>query len=164
MGRAGLGALFGADVVAGLQCLRLLRVLPERVASHFNAAGVANGWMSRDGFVGFDAGVVALLSAVFLTLGFVTSRRPVSLINLPNKDHWLAPERKAETLGWLSGLGYWMGAQAVLFIVAVMHVVADVNLGASGEAGRWLPLMVVAFVAATLIEVVWLVLRFRRLE
>lgn len=68
--------------------------LPATIASHFDAAGRPNGWMSREAFVGVYVGVVFLLTVVFSTIRFV----PPSLWNLPNKAYWLAPERRAATV------------------------------------------------------------------
>ncbi len=161
MGRLGLGALVFADLVAVLQGLRMLRVLPERVASHFNAAGLANGWMPRETFVYFNLGIVGLMSALFLGLGWAISRLPVSLINLPNKDHWLGPEQRDETLAWLASWGHWMGAQTVFLLVALMAVTVRINLGEPELAGRWFPALLGVFLAAALGQLVRLVLRFR---
>jgi uncharacterized membrane protein len=68
--------------------------LPHVIASHFDVTGRANGWMSREAFVGVYVAVVALLTVVFSAVRIV----PPSLWNLPNKAYWLAPERRAATV------------------------------------------------------------------
>jgi len=55
-------------------------------------------------------------------------RVPVSLINLPNKDYWLAPERKQESLRSLERDLEWMGVLTVGFLTLVMHFAIRANL------------------------------------
>src|SRR5688500_1481613 len=66
--------------------------LPERMASHFDASGVADGWMTRDAYVWFMVGVVTFVSltmnAAFGSVRFL----PNAVINIPRRDYWLAPE------------------------------------------------------------------------
>ena len=48
--------------------------LPVHVATHFNAAGQANGWMSREEALHFGVGCVALLLVIFTALLVYNSR------------------------------------------------------------------------------------------
>src|SRR5579863_7861641 len=73
-------------------------LLPERMASHFASDGTPNGWQPKEVFLllmGMVAGVTAVIG--FLAPGLIASR-PASQINLPNKEYWLAPERRASTM------------------------------------------------------------------
>src|SRR5271169_3776672 len=51
--------------------------LPVHVATHFNAAGQANGWMSRDQAVNFGVGFTAFLLVVFTVLLLFMTRTRV---------------------------------------------------------------------------------------
>jgi uncharacterized protein DUF1648 len=51
--------------------------LPAHVATHFNAAGQANGWMSRDQAIKFGVGFMAFLLAIFTPLLLYVARRGV---------------------------------------------------------------------------------------
>ncbi|MFY9906721.1 MAG: DUF1648 domain-containing protein [Terriglobales bacterium] len=51
--------------------------LPVRVATHFNAAGQANGWMSRGEAVNFGVGFVAFLLVIFTALLLYNARSRV---------------------------------------------------------------------------------------
>jgi len=51
--------------------------LPSPMATHFNAAEVANGWMSRDVALGFGLGIMAFLVVVFTPILWLVSRRGV---------------------------------------------------------------------------------------
>src|SRR5256885_8999011 len=102
--------------------------LPAIVAQHFDAAGRPNGWASRDGFFIFSWMILLGISAIFMLTPRMLRRVPVSLINLPNKDYWLAPERKQESLRFLERDLEWMGVLTVGFITLVMHFAIRANL------------------------------------
>mgnify|MGYP000982640530 CR=1 FL=1 len=88
--------------------------LPQCVASHFNAAGEANGWMSRSAYVIFTS-VFGLCLPLFIIGVFFTIRfMPVSIISLPNRDYWLAPERRVETNAYFMRQALWL-ACIILF-------------------------------------------------
>lgn len=101
--------------------------LPDNVASHFNGAGMPNGFMSQKGYlifmlvfaVGIPALVVGGLSATF--------HSEKSNINIPNKDYWLAPERKRETIEFLSGHMAWLGSLLALFLAYVHWLLIEAN-------------------------------------
>jgi serine/threonine-protein kinase len=73
-------------------------VLPERVASHWDGAGNPNGYMSRDGFVSFYLWLMVGLSTLFGGIGALIRVTPDDAVNLPNKEYWLAPERREATI------------------------------------------------------------------
>lgn len=85
-------------VLAFLQYAYFAPLLPERVASHFDAAGQADGWSSKTAFFVFNLAFVAGMALLFLGLTAWQGRIPSAWINLPHKDYWLAPERRAATL------------------------------------------------------------------
>lgn len=72
--------------------------LPERIASHFGASGEPDGWMSKNAFYAFEIGLFAFISGLFFCISYFIPRMPRALVNLPNKDYWLAPERRDETV------------------------------------------------------------------
>ena len=75
--------------------------LPPVVASHFGGAGYANSFTSRGAYVRFMLALVIgfplLLHAV---IGFAFRNRDAR-INLPNREYWLAPERREQTVSIL---------------------------------------------------------------
>ncbi len=109
--------------------------LPVSVASHFDASGRANGWMSRDGFVLMYAGVVALIGVLFAAIALLLRRIPDALINLPHKDHWLDPARREQTLAWLGRWMLWLGVATIAFLIWVMQLTFEANLGGGGGNG-----------------------------
>jgi hypothetical protein len=69
----------------GVMAVRYWQVwdrLPMRVASHFDAAGRANGWMTREASLYFDVIFLAFLAGVFSVVLFVVQRK-YGLGNVP---------------------------------------------------------------------------------
>jgi hypothetical protein len=72
--------------------------LPDVVASHFNSAGMATGFVPRRIYI-VAAMLMLLLPAVLLVqVPHRTLRKPNARINLPNSRYWLAPERREQTV------------------------------------------------------------------
>jgi hypothetical protein len=75
--------------------------LPNMVASHFGPSGTANGFMARASYVHF---MLVLIVALPVSLGLLPGLLlglPGIRINLPNRDYWLAPSRRAATIAAL---------------------------------------------------------------
>ena len=114
--------------------------LPERVVSHFNAAGQPNDWASRTSHVwtmgGLGLGLPAFMLGVFYGVRFI----PPSKINLPRRDHWLAPGRREETFSLVFRAGVWMACLEVLFVLGLhlLLVAANASSPPHLSLGVWL--------------------------
>lgn len=101
--------------------------MPERVASHFNAVGAPNSWTSKNSFVFFTA-VIGLFAAGFsVFVMFLIENLPVSLLNLPNKNYWLAEERRAESLSRIRTFFEWFSVGMLVLINAVFYFTLKAN-------------------------------------
>jgi len=118
-----------------LQALVYYPRLPGQVASHFNAAGRANGWSSKSAYFALHAVVVLTIAICFAALPAWLERVPARFVNLPNKEYWLAPERRAATMGHIASALTWFGCAVLILILSVNALVIEVNLG----RGRALP-------------------------
>ena len=103
------------------------RSLPPLVASHFNDAGVANGFMPRDFYVRFMLAFVTLLPLALAFLPARTLEKPGVRLNLPHRDYWLAPARRAATLMFLRRQMTRMAGLTVLFICYAHWLVVGAN-------------------------------------
>lgn len=149
-------------MACGIQALVYYPKLPFALASHFDAAGRANGWSSKSGFFQIQALVVALVALLFGGLPAVLSRFPDRLINLPHKDYWLAPERREATLASVAGTLTWFGCAALLLMLGVTQLVIRYNLQRSaGLASGPMWLLIGGFALCALLLPVRL-LRFVR--
>jgi uncharacterized membrane protein len=101
--------------------------LPERVASHFGADGLANGFMTRPVYLAFMLGLgVGVPALVSLAMG-VSVRHFPRFINIPNREYWLAPERRAATAAYLAAHTAWLAAGLAVFALAVHLLVIRAN-------------------------------------
>ena len=103
--------------------------LPETVASHFNAAGQPDGWMSRGVLLGFLAGLSLFYLAAFFGVAAVVRRTPAAVVSLPNKEYWLAPERAAATRRAITGELFKVAATTQALMIVVTQLTAEVGLG-----------------------------------
>ncbi len=102
--------------------------LPELVAVHFDAAGRANGFMTRAGCRDFML-LTTLGAPLLITIATALLPRlvPASLINIPHRDYWLAPERARDSLVFLSEQGLWFGCIFVVFLACVDVLLVKAN-------------------------------------
>lgn len=73
-------------------------VLPDRVPSHFDAGGRVDGWSSRTPMLATWSVIGLVVLAGIPTLTRILTSGDGTRVNLPqeSKDHWFAPERRAE--------------------------------------------------------------------
>jgi len=83
--------------------------LPEPVASHFNAAGMPNGFMSHKDYLGFMLAFAAGVPALIVLSFFLLLRLGSGAINIPRKEYWLSAQNKDHTLQFLQGHASWLG-------------------------------------------------------
>jgi uncharacterized membrane protein len=102
--------------------------LPDVVASHFNARGVANGWQTKSAFFSMFVGVSVLAAVVGFAIPRMISVMPVELVNLPNKRYWLAPEHLAETMEFMKIYFAWFGCAVFLTILLTFDYAIQSNL------------------------------------
>ena len=102
--------------------------LPEVVASHFDAHGVANGWQTKSAFFSVFLGVTVLAAVVGFGVPRIIGVVPAQLINLPNKRYWLAPEHLAETLEFLNTYFAWFGCAVYLIMILTFDYAVQSNL------------------------------------
>jgi hypothetical protein len=102
--------------------------LPPKIASHFDLYGNANGWMNRAECVGIMVAVALLVPALVISSMAGAGRIPISFINLPHRDYWLAPERRQAALAVLRTYSIWFAALNVLFVTGLQRLTVEANL------------------------------------
>jgi uncharacterized membrane protein len=136
--------------------------LPPTVASHFDAAGQPNAFMSRSGYVRFMLCLaVGLPVIVVVILRSVYSR--ATDLKLPNREYWLAPERLDRTRAFLVAHGVWFGS----LMVTLTCFVHWLELGANRQqpphlSSQSFAAVLIAFLIATLAWIAALMFAFRR--
>lgn len=117
---------FVAAIGMGLQAV-YWPYMPERMATHFGPSGQPDGWMSRTSAVVFQAALQIGLPALFVAIAWTLPRFPNSMINLPHREYWLAPERRAATLQHMSRMLLQIALAVAIFIPIIGHLVFDAN-------------------------------------
>lgn len=100
--------------------------LPDRLASHFNAQGLPDGWMGRADYLRFMAIFGFGFPAFIVGISSLFRLFPQG-INLPHRDYWLAPERRADTYAYLHRLGLWYACMCLCFVVGLHFFVVQAN-------------------------------------
>lgn len=102
--------------------------LPEQVPTHFGPDNRADAWGGKQAFAITYAGVLGGLAALFLGLAVLLRRLPDGAVNLPNREYWLAPERRERTMGRVARELLLMGGASLLFVTATFHLSIRVAL------------------------------------
>lgn len=136
--------------------------MPPEVASHFGLRHAANAWMPRGVYLafmlGFGLGIPAIVAAA---IAFLPRVRP-DMVNIPNREYWLGPARRQETIDALSARGAWFGCFVTAFIAGVHYVVLEANRVTPARLPVELFVTLIAiFVAVLAIWIVSFYSRFR---
>lgn len=124
--------------------------LPARMAVRFNAAGVPVGFSSAQSFATVNLVIIAIIVAAFLILPGAMARRRQLRWRLPNREYWLAHERREKTIEYLQRQFLWYGIVTLLLLMAVFQLVVEANrhMPAVLDSTRlvWLLIGYVAFI------------------
>jgi uncharacterized membrane protein len=94
--------------------------LPQRIPTHFNAAGVADGWGSPD-TLWILLGAQALTSAVFLIVPYVGERYPGAIHFGTRRLSDFSPAQRVRMLPMLNDLAAYLCIVMNLFFVVMLH-------------------------------------------
>lgn len=137
--------------------------LPVIAATRFDLGGAPNVFMTRQGYrwlMGFLAGAVPLVVAFLPAL---IGRRWPQLLNIPNREYWLAPERRADTLASVESRTMLLAAVMIAFMCFTHWLVLEANAAVPMQlAGTPLVIGVGAFAIFVIGWIVALRTRFRR--
>ncbi len=153
-------AFAATAAVGAIQCALDYPQLPARVASHFGASGAANGWMTKQAFFAVYAAMIALCALV----GFLAPRKiektSPARINLPNKEYWLAPERRELTFAYFRRSFAWYACALLLMLVLAMGLAIQANFTSPPHMASASALTIVG--AFVLFNLLWVLSLFRR--
>jgi len=102
--------------------------LPGVIASHFDAAGVPAGYMSKPAFFVVYLVAVVLLTIVFVVVPGRLRSLPQGWLGFTDRGHRLAPARRAASLEELRAWLLVLGVAGVALTVIVMEHVFRANL------------------------------------
>jgi uncharacterized membrane protein len=137
--------------------------IPEILGSHFSRGGFVNGWETRTAFFVTELAMIILATVVSFGIPRIIAAVPVSLINLPRKEYWLAPERREDTLAYIRVWSAWFGCGLLAFLLFAMELVFRANLRTPPQFNNaaFVPALL-AFVALDTTLVLRLILHFSK--
>lgn len=101
--------------------------LPPVVASHFGPSGAPNGFMAKSTYTVFMVALVIAVPALIALSGQLVRMLPPQWINLPHREYWLAPPRRAATIDALSAMSLPLAMGLVVFLCLVHELVVKAN-------------------------------------
>ena len=137
--------------------------IPEVLGSHFARGGFVNGWQTKAAFYSTELAMIVLATIVSFGIPRIIAAMPVSLINLPRKEYWLANERREDTLAYIRVWSAWFGCGLLAFLLFVMELAFRANLRTPPQFDNaaFVPALL-AFVAFDTMLVIRLILHFSR--
>lgn len=153
--------ILGLFLVGALRVAQVWEGLPATMASHFGGGGAPNAFMDRQSFFAFYAVINAFVVALLLGVSVLLAKLPPRLINLPAREHWLAPERRDATIERLGRAFDVYALWTAAFSLGVLELVLRANLSGAGLANGAFMAMLVAYMLFTLGWTVWLLLTLR---
>lgn len=135
--------------------------LPERVATHFGAQGDPDGWMDRNSATMLMLVVQLVIPWFIVGIAYATKYMPASLINIPNREYWLAPERRVLSLFFMQRFVTAIACVMSMFMMAVNHLTFRANMAATSLNMQAFVLVMALFLISVGVLVVAMWRRFR---
>ncbi len=151
--------LVNAVIIPIYLLLRVYQDLPDKVVSHYNTNMVADDTMGKLSFtITMIAMTVLLGFGTGFGSGFLIRRYP-SLLNIPNKEYWLADERRETTLASINRHMLQIGIATSLLFACIIQ--ASINSTLHGSDANNTPLWIGTGVIGIYTTAVVLALCFR---
>lgn len=139
-------------------------MLPDRVATHFAAAGQANGWMPRSEHLQAMALFGLGFPSFFVGLCYVIRFLPPCLLNVPHPEYWRAPEHYREACTFLFQESFWLGTLSSLWVTGMHALIVAANRhGVAHLDTGWSFVLMAAFLAGVAVWIFRLWRHFKRL-
>lgn len=140
-------------------------ILPDTVAIHFGFDGIANNWSNKLDFMFIIGGVMLFLTLVFFGLTLLIRKIPDSMINLPNKEYWLSPERRNSTLDAMVLFLNEIGSRTLLLLAVVFELTCRTNASSIQQLDSQTFLIVLGmYLFGVVVPIVYFVKKFTKPE
>ena len=135
-------------------------MLPANVATHFNAMGVPDGWMSRSIHLATISAFGVLFPGFLIGVCWSVRFMPTSLVNIPHREYWLSSEHRGESARFLFRHSLWLGCLSLGFVTGLNVLIVISNLSQPVHLPFvWGILTVGLFIGGV---AVWVILLYRR--
>jgi hypothetical protein len=138
------------------------RTLPDTVASHFAASGVASGFLPRPLYLRLMLALVMVLPPGINVLVSLSLRGTAARINLPHREYWLSPQRRPESVDFVRRQIAHFATVLIVFLCYVHWLVVRANARTPPVLSlSWFAAGMVVFLLSVLIWVTIFLGRFR---
>ncbi len=103
-------------------------LLPQKMATHFDASGKPNGLSDKSTFFLLWVGVLVVVMGILGGITVWLDKMPVALFNLPNKDYWFAKERRDHTFRLIRKYMNLINLSTAIFLLLMLHLTIMANL------------------------------------
>jgi uncharacterized membrane protein len=146
------------------ESIRLWRIAPAQMASHFDIIGNPDHFTTKAQFFAFEIETMLVVIGLGVLTQVFVLITPVEWINIkmPNRDYWLAPEHRDEIMDRMSSF------VAVLFGIVALGVQAGFELAVSANLhqpihfdAQTMFVFIAGFFVITILMLFWLMISFR---
>jgi hypothetical protein len=96
-----------------------------------------------------------------MAVTLLAARLPAAMVNIPNREYWLHPDRHASSMRYVQTFMNWIAVAFALFAMAISHLVFMANRDGNGLDTRWFGALMIVFLVSIFILVATLVSHFR---
>ena len=145
---------FGLVFSIGLAVIVLLQIwilgiqLPPEVPIHFDFNGEPDGFSSRSTHLWTMSSLVVGTTLFFLFFCWLTPKIPDSMVNLPDKEYWLAEERRSETYVRIQLMLIWVGVLTTLLFSTLAFFSWLVGMNYLASISPWIWLVTLIYMVA----------------
>lgn len=131
-----------------LQIWGLGLLLPQEVPVHFDLNGEPDRFSGRAEFLWTMSGLVVGITTMMFFFCWVTPRIPESMVNIPNKEYWLAPERREASYQRIQSMLVWVGSFTTLLFSAIAFLSWMVGMKYLASISPWVWILVAVYMIA----------------
>jgi len=135
--------------------------LPERIASHFNISGEADGWMSKESFLVLMIVIFIFVNGSLLGITFLI-KYSNDFINLPNKEYYLNPVRKETTLKTINNFLMIINNLTITLMILINYLVINSNIGKSDKLSSSFIYIIAVYLLTIIIVVIKMYSYFKK--
>jgi uncharacterized membrane protein len=136
-------------VVLLFQAWSAYDTLPERMPSHFNFQGEADGYSTKSQFYNLWFFALALLNILLPSVNLLLKVVPVSMINIPNREYWLkAPDRKQEVIAKVTNLMVALAVCLNVMFFLIFESIRSFALTGKASIPMWAPFALLPLIMA----------------
>ncbi len=135
-------------------------ILPESVPMHFGSNGKAMSFSSKESMVFSHIAIIAALLIIFgIVVALLKSGKTV-YFNLPNRDYWFAPERRAQSSNEALALLLWILCSVLGLFLFVFYSTAQAAITGANKLDALFFIGFAAFILVDMFIMISLFVRF----